>query len=813
MNDLKLELLAPAGSFESLKAAIANGADAVYLGGGKYNARANAGNFTEKGLTEAIDYTHERGVKVYITINTLLKNHELYEGLKLAELVHKEGADAVIVQDTGLAKLLRDNFPDLDIHASTQMTLTNSYSVKFFEESGFKRVVLARELTFDDIKSIRENCKAELEVFVHGALCVCYSGQCLMSSFIGRRSGNRGLCAQPCRLPWSLSGDGTNYGKSSYLLSPRDLMTLDLLPELRRSGVRSLKLEGRMKSPEYVAIVTSVYRKYINMLKTMDESCYYVENSDKERLMQAFNRGGFTRGYLEGNRDCKKLVYPEHPKNRGILLGKVLDTKHLYIKVLMDKPINMGDGIEVMDPDKGVRSFIITSIIENNRQVRSADAGAEVWIGDIKAAVRKGSRVFRTLSKSLFDEARKTYEGNEPSLVPLDMEFTMRAGEKASLKVTDNDENSVYAESGEAAERAIKKALSEERIQEQLKKTGDTPYWVKNLCIETDNDSVMPISALNALRRDALEKIKKLRIGKRKKNISENPSYIGKGSKTHSDSTPEISAYFIDVPESIKEINGLIKRVYLPVMHRENLEEIRKGFEGEIYLWTPSILKDVELTDIKDRIEEVRDLTDGLTYGSFGTYKVLSKAFPHLSLCAETSMNIFNNEAILAHEELGAKTIVISPELNLKETKDLTSSTARLESVLYGRIPLMTMEHCPSALEIGCSGKCDKCKGRKGYLKDRKGEVFPFIRDPFLKRTQIFNAFLLFMDDLEALNDTALSIYRLFFTTEDDNTRKTLARYYYDKLNGLSPAPEVISTIEMLKSSGYTKGHWFRGVE
>lgn len=820
MNNPKIELLAPAGSFESLKAAILNGADAVYLGGGKYNARVNANNFTETGLIEAIDYAHERGVKVYITINTLFKNHELSEGLKLAELVYKEGADAVIVQDIGFARLLRQNLPDLDIHASTQMTLTNSKSIEFLEAMGFSRVVLARELTFDDIELINQKCKAELEIFVHGALCVCYSGQCLMSSFIGGRSGNRGLCAQPCRLPWSLSRDGANYGSSSYLLSPRDLMSLDLLPELRKSGVKSLKIEGRMKSPEYVAVVTSIYRKYIDILESMGESRYIVDEKDREILMQAFNRGGFTRGYLEGNRDFKELVYPKHPKNQGVLVGKVLDTKPLYIKVSLDKQrfhkenaINMGDGIEIADPDKGVESFIVTSIIENNKQVRFADSGAEVWIGDIKVSVQKGSLVYRTLSKSLFEEARKTYVGKETPLVPLNMEFFTKTGEKARLKVTDEDGNLVWAESEAAVEKAINKALSTERIREQLSKTGDTPYWLRNLSIDTDNESTMPISALNALRREAIEKIKCQRIDKYKRKTSENFVFRDKATINFIELKPELSAYFYDNPDSIDELNGLVKRVYLPIMSRQSLKEIIADYNGEVYLWTPPVLKDGELIRIIEQIEEVNDLINGLTYGSFGAGKVFSEAFPGISLCAEPSMNIFNNEAILLHESLNVRSIVLSPELNLKEVKEVTSSATRLESVVYGRLPLMTMEHCPYAIDMGCSGICDKCKGNRGYLKDRKGEVFPFFRDPVLKRTQIFNAFPLFMDDMDSLKDTSLSLYRLIFTTEDKSTRKALARYYYDKLNGISSEHEIINNIDKIKNSGYTKGHWFRGVE
>ena len=288
MRKHKLELLAPAGSFESLKAAVSNGADAIYLGGGKHNARVNAANFTEKELAAAIDYAHERDKKVYTTLNTLVKNHELKDVLRFAEYIYKEGADAVIVQDLGLVRLLKEYLPELCIHASTQMTLANSEAVKTVESMGVNRVVLPRELTLDEIRIIGENTSVQLEVFVHGALCVCYSGQCLMSSFIGGRSGNRGLCAQPCRLPWSLSKDGKVYGNSSYLISPRDLMTIELLPRLKNAGISSLKIEGRMKSPEYVAIITSIYENIWICWRT--EKAYTVEKADKEILMQAFNR-------------------------------------------------------------------------------------------------------------------------------------------------------------------------------------------------------------------------------------------------------------------------------------------------------------------------------------------------------------------------------------------------------------------------------------------------------------------------------------------------------------------------------------------
>jgi len=819
MKGHKLELLAPAGSFESLKAAISNGADSVYLGGGKHNARINAANFTETELAAAFDYAHERGKKVYVTLNTLIKNHELSDGLRFAEYIYKEGADAVIVQDIGLVRLIKEYLPDFCIHASTQMTLANSEAVKTVEAMGVKRVVLPRELTLEEIRAISEKTSAELEVFVHGALCVCYSGQCLMSSFIGGRSGNRGLCAQPCRLTWSLSQDGRGYGNSSYLISPRDLMTIDLLPLLKDSGIDSLKIEGRMKSPEYVAIVTSIYRKYLDVLENVGDKNFHVEEADKEILMQAFNRGGFTRGFLEGNRNFRKLVYTKHPKNQGVLLGQVSDTRPLYVKIKLNTSLSMGDGIEIFDLSGDVVSFLVTSILDKGQQVRYAKAGTEVWIGDVKTAVKKGSQVYRTLSRPLFDGARKTFEQKEIPSIPLDMELILKEGERARLTVIDPDGDSVDIISEVPAEKAVNKALSNERIREQLDKTGGTPYYLRKCSIFSDNESTMPISALNAMRRKALEDIKEQRIKKHKRPSPQNfESFYkewttGKGQKEK----PEklfLSAYFHTIPDSIGELNDYLDRVYLPVAALKELNKLKEGFDGEIYIWTPSILKDDELNDVTEGLRILAPFIDGIAYGNLGINKICKEAFLGIPLCAEPSINIFNDASVKVVEKLDTATAVLSPELNLKEVKGIASSNLKLEVIVYGRIPLMTMEHCPSSLEIPCTGKCGDCSGNKGFLKDRKNEIFPFVRDTVLKRTQIFNSCVIFMDDIDAVKDTDVSIFRLVFTDEDKLARKAVAQYFFDKLSGkIDHEAWVIESINKIRENGYTKGHWYRGTE
>lgn len=287
----KIELLSPVGDFECLKSAVQNGADAVYFGANEFNARMNGKNFNKDKLVQAIKYAKLRGVKTHLTLNILIKNNEFEDALELVEFAYKAGIDAIIVQDLGLAKKVMELFPDLEVHSSTQMTIYNLDGARQIEELGFERCVLARELSIKEIENICKNTNIEIEVFIHGALCICYSGQCLMSSLIGGRSGNRGKCAGTCRLPYTLLNNEKEE-KKGYLLSSKDVCTLDIIPELINAGVKSFKIEGRMKSPEYVGVVTSIYKKYIDLAEGGKE--YIVDEQDREKLMQVFNRGGFS---------------------------------------------------------------------------------------------------------------------------------------------------------------------------------------------------------------------------------------------------------------------------------------------------------------------------------------------------------------------------------------------------------------------------------------------------------------------------------------------------------------------------------------
>lgn len=812
-----MELLAPAGNFESLKAAVANGADAVYLGGEHFNARQGAGNFSDDLLKAALEYAGERGVRIYITLNTLVKDHEMDEALQFAGFVYEMGADAVIVQDIGLAGLLRRHLPGLRLHASTQMTVTNLPGIRQCEEMGISRVVLARELTLDEIEALNGASGTELEVFVHGALCISYSGQCLMSSFIGGRSGNRGRCAQPCRLPWRIRQKDGSWSEESYLLSPRDLMGLTELPGLERAGVASLKIEGRMKSPEYVAVVTGIYRKYMDRLKAYGEEEYRIDEADLEKLTQIFNRGGFSAGYLKGIRSCRSLVYPVHPKNRGIRIGTVMDAGSDAIRVKLEKPLNMGDGIEVWDSRRGFPDIIVSSIVLNGEHVRYAPAGSSPWVGDMKVRVEKGSQVWRTYSKPLMLEARESFERGEVRRVPLHAQFVIQAGTPASLVLEDPDGNRTEILSEIPAARAETKALEEERIIRQIQKTGDTPYSVERVQVQTDGIGTLPVSSLNAMRRKAIEALGEIRRTAKKRDKVEwkdSPAFSLPGARQVREIAPALTAFFLEKPQLPEGYDGQVGRIYLPLMARSELARIREAFRGEIYIWTPNIIRERELDDLTAALDDLAGIIDGVGAANPGTMCMLRKYQETFGIHADYPMNLFNSYALDMAARWGASSASISPELRLDEAEKLSSRGITLEAQVYGRVQLMTLEYCPSSALGACGIQCGDCNASAGFLRDRKDKVFPYMRDCRAGRTRLFSPEPVFMDELHKLEANGIKRFRMAFTGEDTVTVKAVSEWFHARLTSRSPdlSPLERETLDRLLEKGTGKGHWFRGV-
>ncbi len=502
-----MELLAPAGSIEALHAAVKGGADAVYLGGTRFSSRQYAKNFDNRQLEESTDYCHRFGIKIYVTVNTLLANDELEEAADFIGQIHRMGVDGVIIQDLGLLHIIRQAFPGMAVHASTQMTIHNTQGVKALEEMGFKRVVLARELSIEEITRIAADTDIELEVFVHGALCLCYSGQCLMSSLIGGRSGNRGCCAQPCRMAYTLMDREGNKVKTQgrYLLSAKDICTLACLAGFKRAGVTSLKIEGRMKKPEYVSLVTSAYRKAIDSL---DEATNMQDDMDK--LMLAYNRGGFWPGYAFDN-NIKQLIAPEKPDNWGLYIGRVKSydgkTGRLVLKLARD--ISLGDGIEIWKDSENSTGMVIRSIHVNGRPTKRATAGQTIEL-KVQKGLKEPYLVYKTFDREL---AAQAADINIPRNIPVYGKIVINMGCRPLLDLWDDRGNRVRVEGNIQAQAAVNKALTQEVVKKQLSKMGGTAFNLEELDIELSDNVSLPVRELNDIRRRALSLLMEKRLG------------------------------------------------------------------------------------------------------------------------------------------------------------------------------------------------------------------------------------------------------------------------------------------------------------
>lgn len=508
-----IDLLSPVGDFECLKAAVQNGADSVYFGADLFSARAFANNFNLEELQKAIEYAKIRCVKTNLTLNTLIQDNEFEDAIKLATKAYKFGIDAIIVQDLGLAKKLIELFPDLPIHGSTQMTVHNLNGALALQDLGFKRVVLSRELSSNEIEYICKNTDIEIECFVHGALCISYSGQCLFSSMLGGRSGNRGKCAQPCRLPYELL-EGEEKINSGHLLSTRDLCGLDYLPFLIQSGVSCLKIEGRMKSPEYVATVTRIYRKYIDL--ALSNKPYVVDKKDRKELMQVFNRGMSSSGHLN-HEPNKNLVFKEKPNNMGLFLGIVekYHQKKGHITVKLKENITIGDTIS-LENESG--SYTVSELMENHKNILETKIGQLVTLGRMKGNIKSGDKIYKMSSKTLSTAAKESYK-KENRKIGLTAHIRIQKSRPITIQITSCDNIQLYKDLDITysldyiPEEAKNRPLDTETVIKQISKTASTPYEFKNIEVDLDDNLFLPkLSILNELRRAALDHVQSYTI-------------------------------------------------------------------------------------------------------------------------------------------------------------------------------------------------------------------------------------------------------------------------------------------------------------
>ena len=832
-----IELLSPIGDFDCLKAAVQNGADSVYFGGSLFNARYNAHNFDADELKQAIQYAKLRNVKVDFTLNTLIKNNEFADAVELANYVYSLGVDAIIVQDLGLARYLIKNFPDLPIHASTQMTIHNLHGVKELEELGFKRAVLSRELSLDEIQYICKNTNIEIETFIHGALCISYSGQCLFSSSIGARSGNRGKCAQPCRLPYKLfstnnqkqklnqnksdtnnsincnnndndnnsnnCNNNSNYNNhnncnnnsndicldSGYLLSPRDLCGLNYIPQLINAGVSCLKIEGRMKSPEYVATVTKIYRKYIDLAYSQKD--YIIDQNDIDELMQVFNRGGFSSANFESTPN-RNYVFKEKPNNIGIYIGNVskLNKEKGLVRLTLKNDVQIGDKISF---EKEEHKYTISELMCNNNNLREANTGDTVVIGRMKGNLHLGDKVYK-LTDAVKSKKIDEFIQKENKKIPLSAHIIVKKGVPLSLEVTscDKEDGNYFSMSAKSVIDilpidAITNPISEDRIKEQLCKTTNSQFEFKYIKVDLDDNTYVPkISYINQLRRECLEKLEEQaikRFSRNKKNIelSSNNSDINSiaqnnsnksiiiqnnlcknniiqnnsdisvtGSNITNNENSKICLLLneLDLDYDYSKISN-VDNIYVPLKYLKNKQygEIIKTLSrnNNLYIYLPTVLKDnfrnFYFNDIDAIIKKYK--IKGLICSNLSCINYFSNLKGKLDLVANYTFNVFNNYTINELAEIGIKRVVLSPELDESNLKNITNnSIIPTEVLVYGKLVLMNIGYCLLGSSNLCYPRCDmKCKeNSKFYLKDRLNMNFRLIPDSIQTISTLYNS-------------------------------------------------------------------------
>lgn len=790
----KVEILAPAGSFECFEAALKAGADAVYLGGSSFGARAYADNFTEEKLLETIRYAHLHGRKIYLTVNTLLKEKELEEQLYSYLLpYYRQGLDAVIVQDVGVLEFIREYFPDLPIHASTQMTVTNVSGAKFLENQGVERVVPAREISLEEIKEIHDGTGLEVECFVHGALCYCYSGQCLLSSLIGQRSGNRGQCAQPCRLPYSTD----NLKNPSYLMSLKDICTLDLIPDLIDAGVDSFKIEGRMKKPEYVALVTKMYRRYADLYLEKGRSSYVVDDVDRQHLLDLYNRGGSHEGYYRQHNGAD-MVSKDRPNHAGVPALQVAKAggRSVLVKALTE--IHKGDVVELPDGK------------ENYTFGQDVKTGASFsFVSRKNQNLKKGQILSRTRNEALLTEVKSSVSDTLLK-EPVDGELILSKGGASVFRLTCGG---VSAEAkGEPAQEAVSQPLTSDRIEKQIRKFGNTAFELKNLHIDMNEELFIPMQNLNELRREAVKSLEE-KIAEQYKRTSEKAFRITDESGKVNEKNTGVTQIFV-YAEQIKQAEAVLKfpeigRIYLDCTaiegawkNKEQSGFVKKVHEQgkEIYFVMPYIFR----KDTKEKYQ--KNLTgfldngyDGFLIRNFESYMFLKENGVDKPVVLDFGLYQFNRYAAEFWKRQGA--VLLSAPLELNERELAQAGMEGKELMVYGRIPVMISAQCM----VKTTGKCTHRQGIT-KIKDRMQKEFVVKNCCDYCYNVMYNcAPTVLLDDREAIERLHPEALRLVFTTEDERQTADVAKMYIDTF--------LKGKTNIVYQGDFTRGHFRRGIK
>jgi U32 family peptidase len=828
------ELLAPAGSPEALIAALAAGADAVYLSGKRFGARKFAANFDETALAKAIDYAHLRGAKVYVTVNTLIRDDELFDVARYLLRLYEMGADAVLIQDLGVATLARQLVPDLELHASTQMTIHNREGAAFAARMGFKRVVLAREVTLDEIKEMNVELKAPgLEIFVHGALCYCYSGQCLLSSAIGGRSGNRGMCAQPCRKSYVLlRGEKDEYGrpiglmaeplKEKFLISTCDLSVYRHLDRIVRVHLQSLKIEGRMKSPEYVAIVTSIYRKALDGIQ---KGSWSPSPEDERDLALAFNRD-FTEGHLL---NAKDVMGRQMSDNRGIFIGSVTsyDIPKREATVRLSGPLapKEGDGLVFLAPGQELGLVVRGSTPKDGLlRLRTPER------------VRPGAKVYLTGSTILAQKAQEIIASAKAE-IPIDLFITWENGTPlAEARLENGLRIQVRAEF--RMEKAKNQPITKQQITAQMRRTGGTPFAVRNLEIDYPGDLFAPLGALNQLRRDLMAKAQEALL--KAHRPAQNQVVAGQERLKEMDLAavpatlerriPSLAVY-ADSLERVKgAVEGGCRRIYF--------EPLILGTDKDRAQETQTLLKDARDICAKaeliwkwpkitrsDFLKFARPLfakinVDGIMVENVGAAEAVLAESPNARLYGASGLNVCNHFTVQALSP-SFQHLTLSPELSgeqLAKTIHLAhrrDDAPHLELMVQGNLEVMVTEDC-----IPCLAKKKADPGTFWGLQDFK-RIFPLRQDDD-KRTHIFNSaetcLLDFMPEVFNIGLDGVAVDARGRTEKyaQEMTQIYLEAIELKKIGGESLPEELRGLKERIRPmalGGLTYGHFIKGLK
>ncbi|MGI8978968.1 MAG: DUF3656 domain-containing U32 family peptidase [Pirellulaceae bacterium] len=824
------ELLAPAGDIDCIRAAIENGADAVYFGlDTGFNARARAKNFSPEELPELMALLHSRGLKGYVTVNTLVFSSELETLEQHIRQIAAAGVDAVLVQDLGVVRLIREVCPDLPIHASTQMTLTSAECIAVADSLGVQRVVLARELSIGEIRKIRRKTQMPLEVFVHGALCVAYSGQCLTSESLGGRSANRGQCAQACRLPYDLVCDGNDVdlGDQKYLLSPQDLAAYALIPELIEAGVCSFKIEGRLKTPEYVANITRHYRQAID--SAMAGKPVQFTPRQVEEMELSFSRG-FSPGWLKGN-DHKMLVPAISSSKRGVLLGTVREVRRERVVVELAGSVKRGDGLsfDCERPEDDLQGGRVYQVFQNGRDLTEPVSKGVVELAFAHGGLNfdeiwPGQQVWKTDDPELTARLRKTFTGNEPfRKLGLDIVVTAAVDEPLKLEVVVVHQGiRLSLATSEPLAKARQHPLTAEVLQEQLGRLGGTPYELRKLSASITGDPMVPFSILGKLRH---EMVRKLDVGlaapaeRRIERGSVLPKLRSPGAETtkttHEPEAPQIHVLCRSLPQ-LREVLGLgVRSLYADF---QDIREYRpaaaaaKEHGATLFLATPRIQKPDEVGIFHALAKHhasgilVRNLA-GLAF----------YAERQVSIVADFSLNCTSELTARFLRERGAARITPSYDLNREQLLDLVSGVAAasmdlgcLEVVVHQHMPMFHMEHCvfcavlsPGTNKTNCGRPCDTHDVK---LRDRLQIEHPLKADVGCRNT-LFNAVPQSGAEIVPnLLTHGVNHFRLELLDERGSELRQIIELYQQLLAGTVKGKEVWTRLQASNRVGVTRG-------